>query len=393
MSPSQPPQASLNRPIRLAVLISGGGTTLLNFLEKMSAGELSAEVPLVIASRPDCSGIAKCEKAGLRCDVVARKSFPDTASFSHAIFEKCREVRADLVTLAGFLSLIEIPDDFSGRVMNIHPALIPAFCGQGMYGHKVHEAVLARGAKVSGCTVHFADNRYDHGPIILQRSVPVEEEDTADTLAARVFTAECETYPEAIRLFAAGCLEIEDSRTRILRNLDTPRALTAVTLSSIEVASDDDLWNLLFDYVQDYLEQYPSDEYPLALFRLPRGLQMIWHISGIEFEVPNGGFWQFFNNSSGAYAVETLEALRLLGAPRRAAILERALRLFKEEFGRPTDHRERWFSNRADDQNRNPDQNLERPRPLDQQYCQAVVEEEIDAIPYIRANPREFVHP
>lgn len=188
---------------------------MLNFLEKIAVGALSAEVPLVIASRPDCSGIAKCQRAGLRCEVVARKSFSDTASFSKAIFDLCRSVQADLVTLAGFLSLIEVPDDFASRVMNIHPALIPAFCGQGMYGHKVHEAVLARGAKVSGCTVHFADNRYDHGPIILQRCVPVEEGDSPDTLAARVFAAECLAYPEAIRLFAAGRLTVADGCVRI----------------------------------------------------------------------------------------------------------------------------------------------------------------------------------
>jgi phosphoribosylglycinamide formyltransferase-1 len=105
--------------------------------------------------------------------------------------------------------------------MNIHPALIPAFCGSGMYGHHVHEAVLARGAKVSGCTVHFADNEYDHGPVILQRCVPVEDDDTADTLAARVFEAECEAYPEAVRLFAAGRLQVEGRRVRILNERGT----------------------------------------------------------------------------------------------------------------------------------------------------------------------------
>lgn len=215
MTPFRPIQSPLNRPIRLVVLISGGGTTLLNFLEKIRVGALSAEIPLVIASRPDCTGIAKCERAGLRCEVISRKSFADTASFSQAIFDHCREVHADLVTLAGFLSLIEIPADFESRVMNIHPALIPAFCGQGMYGHKVHEAVLARGAKISGCTVHFADNRYDHGPIILQRTVPVEEGDTPDSLADRVFTAECEAYPEAIRLFRAGQLEIHGNSVHV----------------------------------------------------------------------------------------------------------------------------------------------------------------------------------
>jgi folate-dependent phosphoribosylglycinamide formyltransferase PurN len=108
--------------------------------------------------------------------------------------------------------LIRIPADFAGRVINIHPSLIPAFCGKGFHGHHVHEAVLARGSRVTGCTVHFVDDEYDHGPIILQRVVPVDDNDTADQLAARVFAAECEAMPEAIQLFQSGCLEIRGSR-------------------------------------------------------------------------------------------------------------------------------------------------------------------------------------
>src|SRR5690606_21183809 len=133
-----------------------------------------------------------------------RRTFPDTAVFTRAVFDRLRAAKVDLVTLAGFLARVDIPPDFVLRVMNIHPSLIPAFCGKGMYGHHVHEAVLARGCKVSGCTVHFADSEYDHGPIITQKCVPVESTDTPSTLAARVFEAECEAYPEAIRLFAEG---------------------------------------------------------------------------------------------------------------------------------------------------------------------------------------------
>lgn len=195
-----------NRPIRLAVLISGGGTTLVNFLKKIELGELNAEIPLVIASKPDCGGILKSHDAGLRCDIIVRSDFDDTKSFSDAIFERCREASVDLVTLAGFLSFILVPDDFENRVMNIHPSLIPAFSGSGFYGHHVHEAVVKRGVKVSGCTVHFADNEYDHGPIILQRTVIVTTSDTPDDVAAKVFEQECEAYPEAIRLFAEGRL-------------------------------------------------------------------------------------------------------------------------------------------------------------------------------------------
>jgi formyltetrahydrofolate-dependent phosphoribosylglycinamide formyltransferase len=216
MTAIRPAPARTDRPLRLGVLISGGGSTLANFLEKIAAGELRAEIPLVIASRPDCGGISRALAAGIRCEVVDRRAYRSVAEFSQVIFDRCREARVDLVTLAGFLALIEVPDDFQFRVMNIHPALIPAFCGKGFYGHKVHAAVLERGVKVSGCTVHFADNRYDHGPIILQSCVPVGDGDTPDSLAARVFAAECQVYPEAIRLYSQGRLEIEDRRVRIV---------------------------------------------------------------------------------------------------------------------------------------------------------------------------------
>ena len=212
MSALRPISEPLERPIRLGALISGGGTTLVNFVEQIARGTLNAEVAVVIASRSDCAGIARAKEAGLRCEVVPRRSFATVAEFSSRVFDVLREANVDLVTFAGFLSLLEIPDDFDCRVMNIHPALIPAFCGKGMYGHRVHDEAIARGVKVSGCTIHFADNQYDHGPIILQQTVPVEADDTADELAARVFGAECEAFPEAIRLFAAGRLTVDGDR-------------------------------------------------------------------------------------------------------------------------------------------------------------------------------------
>jgi phosphoribosylglycinamide formyltransferase 1 len=215
MNADMPLSSSLNRPLKLAVLISGGGTTLTNFLKKQAAGKLDIEVPLVIASRADCGGIAKAESAGLRCEVICRRDYENRNDFSAAIFDLCRAAEVDLVTLAGFLSLIQIPDDFLHRVMNIHPALIPAFCGHGYYGHKVHEAVVERGVKLSGCTVHFADNEYDHGPIIGQKSVPVKGTDTPDQVADNVFRAECELYPEMIQLYATGKIRIVDHRVVI----------------------------------------------------------------------------------------------------------------------------------------------------------------------------------
>jgi phosphoribosylglycinamide formyltransferase 1 len=202
--------------VRLSVLISGGGTTLQNLLDRIVDGQLRAEVVLVVSNRNDAFGLERASRAGIRAAVVERSECASRDEFSRRIFDLCRDARVDLVCLGGFLQLLPIPDDFAGRVMNIHPALIPAFCGKGYYGHRVHEAALEMGVKVSGCTVHFADNVYDHGPIILQGVVPVLDDDTVDTLAARVFEQECEAYPEAIRLFAEGRLRIEGRRVRIL---------------------------------------------------------------------------------------------------------------------------------------------------------------------------------
>jgi phosphoribosylglycinamide formyltransferase 1 len=202
-------------PLRLAVLLSGSGTTLQNLLDRSADGRLPAQVVLVIASRPDAFGLFRAEHVGVPTLVVQRKACASAEEFSQRIFDACRQAQAELVCLAGFLQLLPIPSDFEGRVLNIHPALIPAFCGKGYYGHHVHEAALAAGVKVSGCTIHFADNQYDHGPIVLQRTVPVLDDDTPDTLAARVFEQECEAYPEAIRLFAEGRLSIEGRRVRV----------------------------------------------------------------------------------------------------------------------------------------------------------------------------------
>jgi formyltetrahydrofolate-dependent phosphoribosylglycinamide formyltransferase len=206
----------LRRPIRLVVLISGGGTTLVNLAETVRRGELAAEIPLVVSSRTACGGIEKSAQYGIPCEAITRKSHPTVEAFSDAIFQRCRDVAADLVLCGGFLALLRIPTDFQYRVMNIHPSLIPAFCGHGYYGHAVHEAVLQRGCKISGCTVHFVDDEFDHGPIILQRAVPVEDDDTPERLAARVFAEECRAYPEAVRLFAAGRLAISDAVVRVL---------------------------------------------------------------------------------------------------------------------------------------------------------------------------------
>ncbi len=186
-----------------------------NLIEKIAAGELNIEIVLVVSSSPNVGGLQYAEKAGIPIAVVQHEDYATGEQFSNVIFDHCRQKGAELVVLGGFLKQVTIAEDFTNRVVNIHPALIPAFCGKGFYGHYVHEAVLEHGVKVSGCTIHFADNEYDNGPIILQRAVAVADDDTPDTLAARVFEAECEAYPEALRLIAAGRVSVVGNRARI----------------------------------------------------------------------------------------------------------------------------------------------------------------------------------
>jgi formyltetrahydrofolate-dependent phosphoribosylglycinamide formyltransferase len=234
----------MDKTLRLGVLLSGGGRTLENLLAHVeqppsavpasrpgatgpqkippasrpgAAGpqKIPAEVVLVIASRPGIRGIDIGRAAGIPTHLVRRADYPTVEAFSDAMIRLLDEARVDLVCMAGFLSHWIVPDRYRGRVMNIHPALLPSFGGKGMYGHRVHEAVVARGCKVSGCTVHFVNNTYDEGPIILQRPVPVYAEDAPDDLAARVFREECLAYPEAIRLFAEGRLRIDGQVVRI----------------------------------------------------------------------------------------------------------------------------------------------------------------------------------
>jgi len=190
-------------PLKLGVLLSGGGTTLENLIAEIKGGTLDATVSVVVSSSPKAFGLVRAAKHDIPSRTIRLADYPDNGAFSEAISHVLRDNGVELVILAGFLKLYTIPDDYRGRVMNIHPALIPKFCGKGFYGHHVHEAVLAAGEKESGCTVHYCDNEYDHGPIILQRTVPVLDDDTPDTLAKRVFAEERKAYPEAIRRFIA----------------------------------------------------------------------------------------------------------------------------------------------------------------------------------------------
>jgi phosphoribosylglycinamide formyltransferase 1 len=203
-------------PLKLAVLVSGSGTTLQNLIDAIRVGELDAEVRIVIGSREGLKGIERAGSAGIMNFVVDRRAFDDCASFSKQVFGLIDDAGVDLVCLGGWLCLLDIPQRYLGRIINIHPSLLPSFGGKGMFGRKVHQAVLDYGCKMSGCTAHFVDATYDTGPIILQRACEVREDDTPETLAARVFEEEKMAFPQAIRLFQEGRLMLDGRRVRIL---------------------------------------------------------------------------------------------------------------------------------------------------------------------------------
>lgn len=203
--------------LRIAVLLSGSGTSLENLLEHIDAGAVPGRVEVVIASKEKAFGLERARRRGIPAVAVVRKRYPEVGAFNDALHAALDDHDVDLVLLLGFLSPFETRGKFDGRTMNVHPALIPAFCGKGFYGHRVHEAVLEAGVKLTGATIHFVDAEYDHGPIILQEAVPVQDDDTPDTLAARVQASERRLVPEAVRLFAEGRLTIDGRRVRIKR--------------------------------------------------------------------------------------------------------------------------------------------------------------------------------
>jgi formyltetrahydrofolate-dependent phosphoribosylglycinamide formyltransferase len=200
--------------LRLAVLLSGSGTSLENLIERIDAGELRAEIAVVIASKPDAFGLERARRRGIPAALVERKRHPDPRAFNDALHAELARFEIDLVVLLGFLSPFETRGRFDGRAINVHPALIPAFSGRGFYGRRVHDAVIESGVKVTGASVHFVDAEYDHGPIILQEALAVRDDDTPETLALRVQALERRLVPEAIRLFGQGRLRIEGRRVR-----------------------------------------------------------------------------------------------------------------------------------------------------------------------------------
>jgi len=210
--------------LRIGVLVSGTGSNLQALIDACRAGTVPAEVAVVVSNVPGAFALERARRAGIPARVVDHRAYPTRAAFESALREALESARVELLCLAGFLRILspEFVGAFAGRMMNIHPALLPAFGGKGMYGERVHQAVLASGARVSGCTVHFVTEVPDAGPIIAQATVPVLDGDTPTTLAARVRREELRLYPIAVRLFAEGRLRIEGHRVRILPPFGTP---------------------------------------------------------------------------------------------------------------------------------------------------------------------------
>ncbi len=204
------------KPASLAVLVSGTGTTLQNLIDRIAAGELPARIAVVLSSKPDAYGITRAQKAGIPVEVVNRKEFKDVEAFADGVNARLEKYDIDLVVLAGYSHLIKLDKRRSIPAINIHPALIPAFCGKGYYGDRVHKAVLDYGVRFTGVTVHFVDEEYDHGPVILQEPVEVRHGDTVDSLRSRVQQVEHRLYPTAIKLFAERRLEVEGRNVVIL---------------------------------------------------------------------------------------------------------------------------------------------------------------------------------
>ncbi len=204
---------------KIAVLVSGGGTNLQALIDAEHAGNLgNGTVSLVISSKPDVYALERASRNGIEARVLARKDYADIKSYSKALADELTGFGADLVVLAGFLTIFDeqVYEKFENKILNVHPALIPSFCGKGYYGLHVHEAALAKGVKVSGATVHIVTPECDGGPIVLQKAVEVKSDDTPETLQARIMReAEWKILPEAVRLFADGKVEVKDNKVYI----------------------------------------------------------------------------------------------------------------------------------------------------------------------------------
>lgn len=199
---------------RLVVLASGGGRTLENLQEQIDAGALPARIVQVILSGPGLGAQQRAERLGLPVQIIGKTTHPDREVRNGALLEALDEAQPDLVVMAGWLQLLPIPSRYEGKVLNIHPALLPAYGGRGFYGHHVHEAVASDRQSVSGCTVHFATDAYDEGPVVLQEAVLLDPGADPDRIAAVVFEAECRAYPAAIQAVLSGAAQWQDGQVR-----------------------------------------------------------------------------------------------------------------------------------------------------------------------------------
>lgn len=206
--------------VRIAVLVSGGGTNLQALIDAQGRGEIpDGQIAAVISSSPDAFALERAKKAGIPGYVINRKDFASNQAMTVALTQQLKELDIGLVVLAGFMYILtpELIDAYPNAILNVHPALIPSFCGEGFYGLHVHEAALAYGVKVTGATVHFVSEDCDGGPIVLQQAVPIEEGDTAEVLQRRVMEqAEWKILPRAVALFCAGKLRVEGRIVHII---------------------------------------------------------------------------------------------------------------------------------------------------------------------------------
>jgi phosphoribosylglycinamide formyltransferase-1 len=197
----------------IAVLISGTGRTLKNLIDKVEAGKLDVDIRLVVSSSERAAGLQFAEQNNIPIAIVKSSEYSETKEFSDVVFDACRKAKVDYVAMAGYLKLLEIPSDFEDKVLNIHPSLLPKFGGKGFYGRHVHHAVLTAQEEISGATVHFVNNKFDDGPIILQETVKVYPRDTIETLSDRVLQeAEFVAYPKALQALAEGRVKFDSER-------------------------------------------------------------------------------------------------------------------------------------------------------------------------------------
>lgn len=204
--------------VKIGVLISGGGTNLQSIIDNINEGKIKGEIKLVLSNRKDAYGLVRADKAGIETLYINKKEFNSEEEYNKKIIEELTKRDIELVVLAGYLRVLsnEFIEKYKNRIINIHPSLIPSFCGKGCYGEKIHEMVLEYGVKLTGVTVHFVDEGTDTGPIILQKAVEVKDDDAIDTLKERVLEVEHQLLPEAVKLFCENKISVKGRKVTIM---------------------------------------------------------------------------------------------------------------------------------------------------------------------------------